>query len=342
MHHTDVLFSVSTVKDSAANIRRFVSRNLNHGVDHMIVFLDDDATDAVSFLAGHPCVTHVVTDDRWWRGERPASLNRRQVTNANVAKAVLTQIGCADWLFHIDGDEIVSIDRDRLESLPADTDVVHLAPMESVSVTRPARGPVQEFKRLLSDEELVLLKTLGAIGEADNRVYFHGHVGGKSGLRPRLDRYLGIHGAHDATGETCQGFEDDWLVVLHLESTTRPEFIRKWRNLATSGSRPRTRLARSELLTSVETLLGLGVGRRVEDRYLSELYEATTLDDVDLLRRLSLVERIDVDQVVHAPRELPRGVAEDIAARLARIAVLDKQEFRTGSPSAVAALLTQP
>ncbi|MDQ4052773.1 MAG: glycosyltransferase family 2 protein [Actinomycetota bacterium] len=83
----------------------------------MLVFLDSDAPDAESYLRSHPHVTCVRTDEDWWRRGRPALLNERHNTNANVTKAALTRFPWAEWLFHIDSEEVVLVDRHRLEEL---------------------------------------------------------------------------------------------------------------------------------------------------------------------------------------------------------------------------------
>jgi len=56
-----VILSVSTVKDTVPNLRRFVRRNLGNGIDHMVVFVDADDPAAESFLSAHPNVTCIRT-----------------------------------------------------------------------------------------------------------------------------------------------------------------------------------------------------------------------------------------------------------------------------------------
>ena len=60
----------STVKDTLANIERYVDGNLAGGADHLVVFLDDPSDPATAevraFLDAHPHVTCVVTDETWW------------------------------------------------------------------------------------------------------------------------------------------------------------------------------------------------------------------------------------------------------------------------------------
>jgi hypothetical protein len=114
-----MLFTASTVKDTLPNVRRFVAGNLAGGVDHLFVFLDAADPDVRGFLDGHPHVTCVRTDKSWWHGERPDQLNVRQRINANVVKALLSVVDGADWLFHIDADEIAQIDRAALARVPS-------------------------------------------------------------------------------------------------------------------------------------------------------------------------------------------------------------------------------
>lgn len=334
-----MLASVSTVKASLPDVERFVSRNLGSGIDHMVVFLDAEQPDVLAHLTAHPHVSVVeASDDRWWGAARPDGLNRRQHFNANVVKALLTRADWADWLFHIDSDEVVHLDRDRLEQLPADTGIVHLAPLELVSRDDDDAAPTA-YKRLLSDDELVLLKALGVVERAANEEYFHGHVGGKSGLRPALDVYSGIHKPTDEQRETLPGFAAPWLGVLHLESPSREAFVRKWRNLLTSGPRPKVRRARTDLVTAIDTLINLRLPAEQVDGLLGDLYERHVRDDVDTLERLGFLERVDPDAAAFAPREVARADVDELEHALARVAGQDKEAYRNGPPDRVEALL---
>ena len=82
MSPSPLVVTASTVKDTLANVERFVDGNLAGGADHLVLFLDapdDPATpDVRGFLDAHPHVTCVVTDDTWWTDKRPEQLNTRQ------------------------------------------------------------------------------------------------------------------------------------------------------------------------------------------------------------------------------------------------------------------------
>ncbi|HNJ77798.1 MAG TPA: glycosyltransferase family 2 protein, partial [Marmoricola sp.] len=97
-----MIFTVSTVKDSLANVAAFCQRNLGSGADHLFIFLDGPDAEVEAYLAAHPQVTMVVTDSAYWTPSRPQSLNVRQVTNANLAMHALAALPGEHWLFHID------------------------------------------------------------------------------------------------------------------------------------------------------------------------------------------------------------------------------------------------
>ena len=215
-----MLFSVSTVKDTVDNVRRFVTRNLAHGIDHMFLFLDEPQPEVAQYVASHPHATSVEAHGSWWADGRPG-LNRRQNTNADVAQALLTRVSGDHWLFHIDADEVVVVDRERLEDLPSDVRVVHLAPLEAVSQEVPVDHPTL-YKRRLTRAELNLLAVLQLIDAPTNGAYFHGHARGEAGFRPALDLRAGIHDTLTAEGHPVEGFAADWLEHLHFDPIRFP------------------------------------------------------------------------------------------------------------------------
>ena len=231
MSPSPLVVTASTVKDTLANVERFVDGNLAGGADHLVLFLDapdDPATpDVRGFLDSHPHVTCVVTDDTWWTDKRPEQLNTRQRINANVVKALLTTVDWAAWVFHVDGDEIVQLDRAVLDGVPASRAVVSLAPLEAVS-RKSWDGDPTWFKRLLGSDDLTLLKTLGVLERPSNGALFHGHVEGKSGLRPTTDLWLTLHHVVDAEKSEVEAFTDPVaLRLLHFESYSGEDFVRK-------------------------------------------------------------------------------------------------------------------
>ena len=317
-----MLFTVSTVKDSRANVERFVARNITAGADHMVVFLDAPDPEVEEFLAAHEHVTHVVTDDSYWRGRRWKDLNVRQLVNANLANAVLAPFGWAQWLFHLDADEALEIDRRRLlEEVPADEPCVLLDPLEAVSRWH-WEGEVDLFKRLLTDAELELLTALGTIDRPDNLAHFRGHVRGKVGLRPGLEWRLFLHRVKTSTYDDVAGFTADWLRLRHYESFDGEEFVRKW--LAHVGAGPmRLRPQRDRLRVALEQLVASDLPEDVRTTYFRRLYGRYIEDDAATLGDLGLLVR--PREATHRPEPLTADARADLGRLLALLAGEDKR-----------------
>lgn len=325
-----MLFTVSTVKESVAGLERFVARNLANGVDHLFLFVDDHDPKVLAALGKHPHVTAIGTDEEWWLGKRPRQLNVRQRINANVAKAVLTAVAEPnDWIFHIDGDEVLLVDRPALAALGPDVPVVRMPPLEAVSRKRWPGNKVTHFKKMLAPEELTLLTVLGVIAEPSNGHYFHGHVDGKSGTRPVLDRWITLHTVHDPD----QNVVDPVIGVgrmLHYESWSGAEFVRKWTNIIDSGSKVKFRPVREPTNVALRSLVRRELPQRVVRKYVTRIYERTTEDDFETLRELDLLEEIDPLAGGHRPERLTAPREAEIATLLAALQPENKWAFHTG------------
>jgi hypothetical protein len=330
-------FSVTTVKDTPEHVRRFVGRNLHGGIDHLFVFLDDPADPATpeirAFLDDHPHVTAVVCDEDWWRGKRPARLNVRQRINANLAKGLLTTVDDAEWIFHIDADEVVRLDPDALARVPASEPNVQLAPLEAVSRESETDDDTW-FKTLLDPPELTLLKVLGVIGQAKNGAYFRGHVDGKTGLRPHSELWLTLHRAVDEHDTVPEPHRDPGLTVLHYESASAEEFVRKWTALLAAGPMASFRPAREPTAVALQALLARGLAPDDARPLLMRVYERTSRDDVETLSALRLLVHVDPETPLHTPVPLPERDRARVAAMLGRAAERDKRVFHPGSSPA--------
>lgn len=325
-----MLFTASTIKDSPANVRFFVEANLASGVDHMFVFLDAPRDpgqhEIASALATHPHVTCVPTGrGTWWSDHRPTALNTRQRINANWVRSVLEPFAWAEWLFHIDGDEVACLDRAALDAVPTGTDAVRLQPLEAVSELHPPARPTR-FKRLLDDADLNLLHVLGAIDAPTNQSFFHGHVMGKAGIRPQSGLALTLHDAISADGRPRELHEDPRLRLLHYDAVSGDEFIRKWSALAAAGH-ARYRPSRAPTARALKSLISREMPQEVRDRYLRRIYELTTQDDTTLLGDLGLLEEVDPQRGTVTPQDFPDGATAQLAARVEQMRNLPKQEF---------------
>lgn len=325
-----MLFTASTIKDSPGNVSFFVEANLASGVDHMFVFLDAPKEagqrEVAEALGAHDRVTCIpATRAGWWADDRPANLNVRQRINANWVRTVLEPFGWAEWLFHVDGDEVAAVDREALEQVPAEAGAVWLEPLEAVSQLAPTERPTR-FKRLLDDAELNLLHVLQAVDAPTNQAYFHGHLMGKTGVRPGSGLGLSLHDAVGPTGHGVPGHRDPRLRLLHYDAISGEEFIRKWNALAGAGH-TRYRPSRAPTARALKTLVARDLPAETRERYLRRIYELTTLDDVDLLADLGLLVEVDPVRGGAVPRDLPDGAAAQLAERVGALREGPKRDY---------------
>ncbi|WP_277455119.1 glycosyltransferase family 2 protein [Janibacter sp. DB-40] len=320
-----MICTVSTIKDSIANVTRFVEENLAAGADHLFIFSEGGDHDVLTYLEGHPHVTVVDADAVNRRVAQPENLNTRQTINANRINWLLADIDSAEWLFHLDGDEILDIDKERLLALGPDVATVRLVPKESVSSSDAGyRG---YFKRLLSKEELALLTLFGVIDEAMNSVYFHGHVSGKVGLRP--SRAHGVH-IHDVSllGEegTTEDFRADWLHVLHYDSLSPEEYLRKW-SVNAAGT-PHNFRGRRKLIHAA--MSGLVKNERIDENtkreYMLEIYRREIEDDAPSLEKFGLLERVEPRN--YRPGSFSRRELDAMTAVLPRLLEAEPRYFQ--------------
>jgi hypothetical protein len=329
-------FAVSTVKDTPANVEKFVSRNLAGGIDHLVVFLDDPADPETpgirAALDADEHVTCVVADEAWWGAKRPERLNVRQRIHANLVKALLTTVDSAEWVFHIDADEVVRLDPQALAQVPANCPAVQLATLEAVSQESWPEDP-QMFKRLLDAPDLTLLHVLGVIDRPHNGAYFHGHVDGKSGVRPATDVWLTLHRAIDDSGTEVQVHRDDRLRVLHYESYSGEDFIRKWTALLGAGPLASFRAGREPTAVALQALVSRGLTPEQARPLLMRIYRATTEDDLETLQTLGLLEHVDPASALTTPASMTDAERAWLRTLLDRAAGRPKKAFHPGEPS---------
>ena len=327
-----MLVAASTIKDTLPHVRRFVEGNLGGGLDHLVVFLDapgDGAQDDVrAYLESHEHVTCVRAGRGWWGAERPRVLNARQCINATVVKHLLAATG-SEWIFHIDGDEVVRIDRSVLAATPTELDAVQLAPREAVSKLSWDGEPTL-FKRELNADELDELHQRGVLTEPSNRVYFNGHLQGKAGGRPGAEGWLGLHRVLDAAQVALPTYRHDRLELFHYESYSGEDFVRKWTAMVASGPPASYRPGRAAHARFLRELIGAGLPPDVLRTKLLESYRATTEDDAETLRSLGMVLETDPLAGTHQPRP-DRAAVAILREGLDRLRGRPKGAFFNGS-----------
>lgn len=322
-----MITTVSTVKDDIERLHRWIDRNMAAGVDRMMVFVDDrDDPQTATALNARPGVV-AIDAGTWWGEEYPARLNARQRINANAALSVVREHDPRGWMFHIDGDEVLHLDKERLLMLADDIEAVQLSPLEALSQWEWPDDEVTVFKRLLTDEELNLLHLLGMLERPDNDAYFRGHTAGKAGLRVTSDGWLEIHRVVDDRKTPVAAHRACWLQVLHYESHTLEEFVRKWTNHTTSGHRMVARPERRRLASAMTAEVWEQWPAEVADQVRRELFAATALDDRHGLERLALLVApvTPARPAAPAPSDPHLDVIEE---GLAALASTDKSRFR--------------
>lgn len=322
-----MLCTVSTVKDSRAGVERFVERNLASGADHMFVMLEQDDDELLDLLRDHPHVTPVRTDEAYWRGAEPANLNVRQTANADLVNTLLVFVPVVEWLVHLDGDECLDLDRGVLAELPEEVRCIRLEPLEAVS-SEHRDGDVDRFKRLLDVRDLSLLAALGAIGTPANASYFRGHLSGKHGVRPALDLTMGVHRARTRTGGKVEHAGDARLRLLHYDSWSAEEFVRKWETHLGGGEgavfRSPKNLVRAAV-AAVQRNPRLGPAERQE--YLRRIYTRKVEDPAELLEDLGLLVTPLPELHEWTPSPFPPDEAELIGSLLGRLVLAPKDAF---------------
>lgn len=310
-----MILTVSTVKDTVANLEAFCRRNLAAGADHLLIFLDaaegeDPDREVVEYLTAHSHVTPVFTDARYWQPKRLPSLNGRQLVNANLANALLAGFDWADWLFHIDADEALQIDRGRLlTEVGQSEEIVRVAPIEAVSQVH-WEGEVTHFKPLLDKPGIDRLIAAGLIeppGENDslNATWFSGHVKGKVGVRPDLGVRLELHHAYayDDPETEIPGRSESWLAHRHYESHDGQEFVRKWMAHLDAGPirlRPRRRRLMEQIAAIVEDG---SLDEPARQQAFLDLYRREVEDDLPALERMGVL--VPPMEGSHTPEPLP-------------------------------------
>ena len=331
-----MLCTVSTVKDTRANVELFVTRNLASGADHMFVFLEEPDDDTYRFLEEHPHVTAVVTDDTYWSGARPEELIHRQLVNANLVNCLVSPLDSVEWLVHLDGDECLELDKERLLGLDGDVRCVRLAVLEAVSTEHGSRD-VEYFKQKLRSDQLHRLVELGVIEAPHNRHYFTGYLIGKAAARPGLDLDMGIHRVAKKNGEELEHLRGPSFKILHYDSVSVDEFVRKW-STHLSGGATKFREERAAVLSAIaEVLADSTADELARSTQLREIYKRHVETPIELLLAENLLVRPRAERHRYVPTPFPAGESMAVEELMRRLLRFDKARFR-GKQSAGSAV----
>jgi hypothetical protein len=324
---SDSVVAATTLKADLDQVERFLRRNLSGGVDHLIVFLDEANPPVREILDANPHVTPVRTGPKYWNGTRPARVSDRLRININLANAVLATVPSAGWLVSIDSDEAVSIGREALAKVQ--TPAVLLSVLEAVSRrTWPDDEPTL-FKSRPGEGELAALAALGVIIEPDLAFYFRGHQEGKPALRPDLRHRVRVHSVHDEAGKGLARAAED-LFVLHYESHSLDDFVRRWKDYAPEAAHLRThRDERKMIGIALHTLHHhQNLSDRQRARLIRQLFDREVADDAKSLTAMGLAAPPPVRD--YQPRPLPAQDVAQIEQVLEALLPADKHVFNEG------------
>lgn len=214
--------TVSFVKDTPENVRRFVSYHLGLGARRMQIFFDDPEDPCIEMLADVAEVTATACSPEFWLKHLGSAdvftHGRRQNTATTVGYTQATE----DWVLNLDADEFLHLGAvpvsTFLSEIPAEVNAIRFRPAESVLVEDP-QG--REHFRLPIDRKSVT-QIHGDFGvNTKRRLGFFGHLDGKTLLRSGLQ---GIRlRQHWPEGEDRQ-------VLLDLDLEASPQMCILHRN----------------------------------------------------------------------------------------------------------------
>ncbi len=320
------LCTVSTVKDTLANVKQFVEANLASGADHMFVFLESDDREILSYLEDREHVTPISTGGDYWGEARPETLVERQLVNANLVNVLLAPLDSVAWLVHIDGDECLEIDKGKLAGLPAEIRCIRLLVREAVSTESGSRD-VGLFKKKLGPARLEELVRRGVLETPSNREWIKGHIRGKTLARPALDLEVFVHRVARRRGPEPTHHRDPDFRILHYECVSFDEFVRKWTAHVGAGGAA-FREERRPLFAAVERVLrdeSLGEDER-RDALLG-LYKQHAEDPVGLLTELGFLKPPQEGWHAYRPGRLPAQDLEELQALLPLLLGADRNAF---------------
>ncbi|MGJ5618656.1 glycosyltransferase family 2 protein [Sulfitobacter sp. MF3-043] len=226
----------ATIKAPADEILRFAAYHLEKGAHRLFIYLDEENPSAFEALSAHPKVRVTKCDDAWWlkrRKQRPEMHQARQTANATHAYRRRAEL---DWLIHMDVDEFLICDQHIgtiLATLPGDTPLTRIRPMESLS------GGTAAFKRFIPggpDRDRIVTSLYPTYG-LYTKGGFLSHLAGKVFVRTGLpDVTVKIHNAFQ-NGEQITGIDDQpGIELAHMHAKTWDDWRSSYQYRLTKGS----------------------------------------------------------------------------------------------------------
>ena len=105
--------------------------------------------------------------------------------------------------------------------------------------------------------------------------------------------WLGIHKAVDHEDDRLPLERLPGLQMLHLESYSGEEFVRKWTAMIGSGPRMNFGEHRMKLATALKAVVSKDLDPVEAAHFLTAIYERHMQDPVDVLSRLGLLTEVD-------------------------------------------------
>lgn len=263
------LASVSTIHDNIENIRFFISENRKAGIDHFFIFLETQDKEVINYLDDLEFVSIIPS---YKLDVKFKALNPRQRFNATFINEFLSsRYSCDVWLTHIDGDEVIYIDKELLFKQEKNIKQVNLQPAESI-ITENYNNKYTEglFKGKLTEQQLNLCFALQFINKPELKKWLRGYINHKYIARVRKGIRFDIHNTKH--NKNSQKVIDNFF-IKHYESTDENEFLRKWltkRN--NSAGNTGVRLERCILRDSIDVICSLEINKEQKEKHLKKIY----------------------------------------------------------------------
>ncbi len=301
--------TASLVRAPLARLQEWVAYHRNSGIDHMYLFFDDPTDPAAAILERQPGVTCYRCDDDFWRQHPfPGSTEPARLVpdkQAAVLAYLLRDAGLtADWLAHIDTDELIWAPggvRGALErELGPAIDHLQLPPLEAVPPRPGMTDPFREvhlFKEHLP-RRYATARRLGVRRPFRGKVYLRGHRRGKAIVRVGAVRTMRVHGPPPSQGAVRSAAAPS-LRVLHFDAGGFRDWLAKWENREGYGGRLAP-ARRKQTVRFERADRGRGRRRRRRLRRLYRREYMLTERDARVLRALGLVRVINLDPSLFA------------------------------------------